>query len=34
MRQYYDTNLDKGVKRIYPAHGKPFSADIMKKLCL
>lgn len=26
--------LDKGVKRIYPAHGNPFSADIIKKLCL
>ena len=24
--------LDSGAKRIYPAHGKPFSADIIRKV--
>ena len=26
--------LDKGTKRVYPAHGKPFSADIIRKALL
>ncbi len=24
--------LDQGIKTIYPAHGKPFSADVIRKV--
>jgi len=31
VRESWKVLLDRGAKTIYPAHGKPFSADIMKK---
>ncbi len=34
VKESWKLLLNRGAKVIYPAHGKPFSADIMKKLCL
>jgi hydroxyacylglutathione hydrolase len=34
VRESWKVLLDKGVKTIYPAHGKPFSADIIRKALL
>jgi hydroxyacylglutathione hydrolase len=31
LRQSWDMLLDAGAKTIYPAHGEPFSADIIRK---
>jgi glyoxylase-like metal-dependent hydrolase (beta-lactamase superfamily II) len=31
VKKYWKLLIDKGVKMIYPGHGKPFSADVMKK---
>jgi hydroxyacylglutathione hydrolase len=31
IKRYWKILLDKGVKMIYPGHGKPFSAEVMKK---
>ncbi len=34
VRESWKLLLNRGAKVIYPAHGKPFSADIIKRLCL
>jgi hypothetical protein len=31
VKKYWKLLIDKGVKMIYPGHGKPFSAEVMKK---
>jgi hypothetical protein len=31
IKKYWKVLIDKGVKMIYPGHGKPFLAEIMKK---
>ncbi|HKI48987.1 MAG TPA: MBL fold metallo-hydrolase [Desulfobacteria bacterium] len=31
VRRSWELLLDKGAKTVYPAHGKPFSADIIRK---
>jgi glyoxylase-like metal-dependent hydrolase (beta-lactamase superfamily II) len=31
VKQSLELLLEKGVKKIYPAHGKPFHADIIHK---
>jgi hydroxyacylglutathione hydrolase len=34
VRRSWELLLDKGAKTVYPAHGKPFSADIIRKALL
>ncbi len=34
LRQSWQTLFDAGVKTIYPAHGKPFPADVMRRILL
>ncbi len=34
VKQSWRKLLEKGAKRVYPAHGKPFSAEIMRKAVL
>ncbi|HAJ26940.1 MAG TPA: hypothetical protein DCG53_06795 [Syntrophus sp. (in: bacteria)] len=34
VKESWKMLLDKGVKTIYPAHGKPFSADVIHKALL
>jgi hydroxyacylglutathione hydrolase len=31
VKKYWKLLIDKGVKMIYPGHGRPFSAEVMKK---
>jgi len=34
VRESWKRLLEKGAKRVYPAHGKPFSVDIIKKVLI
>lgn len=31
VRESWQRLLDEGAQTVYPAHGKPFSADVMRK---
>jgi glyoxylase-like metal-dependent hydrolase (beta-lactamase superfamily II) len=31
IKKYWKVLIDQGIKMIYPGHGKPFSAEVMKK---
>lgn len=33
LKESWHLLLDEGAETVYPAHGKPFSADIIRKLC-
>jgi glyoxylase-like metal-dependent hydrolase (beta-lactamase superfamily II) len=34
VRESWKVLLDAGAKTVYPAHGKPFSADIIRRILL